>query len=253
MAFDDRRQRLDHRLETLPRRDQPERREQEARSVGTVFRADRGAVALVAGQRGGRGALRKHRRCPVRHHTNLLLGAGATGDEEVPRGVRHHDHKLGLAAHGRQHLRLVRRRLRQHRVECHDERLRQLLDQRSHVATVAAAEDPVLVLKQDDIDIEPAKNPGSAYVVAPNRLGDRRREPRPLRTGGLVHDHDLLDAIDLVQAEEGRADVRRKGADPAGARWVGRDDRGAHLRTRVPSVEFPARRRSVSTASSLPP
>ena len=122
----------------------------------------------------------------------------------------------------------MRRRLRQHGVERHDERLRELLDQREHVRAVGAAEDPVLVLEQDDVDVQPAENPRRADVVAASRLRDRRHEPGPLRTGRLVDDHDLLDAVDPVYAEERAADVGREGADAAGARWVGRDDRGAH-------------------------
>ncbi len=110
----------------------------------------------------------------------------------------------------------------------HHERLRQLLDERGDVVAVATAEDPVLVLKQDDVDVEPTQNPGSTHVVAPNRLRDRRNEARPLGARRLVHDHDLLDAVDPVHAEKRRADVCREGADPAGARWVGGDDRGAH-------------------------
>ena len=112
----------------------------------------------------------------------------------------------------------------------HDERLRQLLDERRDVLAVAPAEDAVLVLQQDDVDVEPAEDARCADVVAANALRDRRDEARALRPRRLVDDHDLLDAVDLVEAEKGAADVRRESADAAGARRVGGDDRGAHSR-----------------------
>ena len=52
----------------------------------------------------------------------------------------------------------------------HHERLRQLLDEREDVVAVAATEDPVLVLEEDDVDVEPTEDPGGAHVVAANRL-----------------------------------------------------------------------------------
>ena len=112
-------------------------------------------------------------------------------------------------------------------MERDDERLREPFRERRHVLAVPSPEDPVLMLEQDDIDVQTAQDPGGAHIVAPDRLGDRRHEPRPLRAGRLVHDHDLLDAVDPVHSEERRAQIRRKGADPAGSRWVGGDDRGA--------------------------
>ena len=77
------------------------------------------------------------------------------------------------------------------------------------------------MLEQDDVDVQPAEDPRRADVVAASRLGDRRHEPRPLGPGGLVDDHDLLDAVDPVDAQERAADVGRKGADAASARRVG--------------------------------
>ena len=68
------------------------------------------------------------------------------------------------------------RRLRQHGVERHDERLRELLGQRDHVGAVATAEDPVLVLEEDDVDVQPAENSRRADVVAADGLGDRGDE-----------------------------------------------------------------------------
>ncbi len=70
------------------------------------------------------------------------------------RRLGHDDHALGLVAERREHLELMRRRLREHRVQRHDERLRELARERKDVLAVAAAEDAVLVLQQDDVDVE---------------------------------------------------------------------------------------------------
>ena len=136
-------------------------------------------------------------------------------------------------------------RLRQHRVQRHDERLQQLLEERQDVVAVAASEDPVFVLEEDDVDVESAEDPGRPHVVVPHCLVDRRRHTRPLGTGGLVDDHDLLDPFDLVQSQQGRADVGRERADSAGARWIGGNDRGAQGLPAYPSVEIPMPHRSV--------
>jgi len=67
----------------------------------------------------------------------------------------------------------VPRRLGQNRVQCHDERLSELAGEGEDVLSVTAAEDPVFVLKQHDVDVEPAQHPGRSNVVAANRLRDR--------------------------------------------------------------------------------
>ncbi len=84
----------------------------------------------------------------------------------------------------------------------HDERLRQLLCEREHVLPVAAAEDPVLVLEQHDVDVEPPEHPGGAYVVAADRLGDRPEQTSPLRAGRLVENGDELGAVDAVDTRQ---------------------------------------------------
>ncbi len=69
----------------------------------------------------------------------------------------------------------------------HDERLRELRDEREHVLAVAAAEDPVLVLEQDDVDVEPAEDPRGAHVVAPDPCAIVADEPgRCGRDGSLT-------------------------------------------------------------------
>ena len=95
-----------------------------------VVRSRIGAPCLRLASAHVRRRVARARRRAVRDDANLLLRARAAVDEQPPRGVGHHDHELGLAAHRREHLRLMRRRLRQDRVQRHDERLRQLLDER---------------------------------------------------------------------------------------------------------------------------
>ena len=157
----------------------------------------------------------------MRYHAHFLPRAGAAPDEQVARGVGHHDHELRLVAHGFENLRLVRGRFRQDRVQRDDERLGELLGERRHVLAVAAAEDPVFVLKQDDVDVEPPQDAGRAHVIATHPLGNRRHEARTLRPRRLVHDHDLLDSVDPVDAKERATHVGGKGADPTRARGVG--------------------------------
>jgi len=111
-------------------------------------------------------------------------------------------------------------------VQRNDEGLGQLVHQRHDVLAVASSEDPVLVLKENDLDVEPTKDPSGANIIAADPLRDRRYEPRPLRARGLVDHDDLLYPVDAVNAEQRRVDVGREGADTAGARWIGRDNRG---------------------------
>ena len=164
----------------------------------------------------------------MRHDSHLLGGARPTVDEEAARGLRHDDHELCLAANVGEDECLMRCRLGENRVQGHDEGLRQLSRQRCNVVTVPAAEDPVLVLQEDDVDVEPTQDPGRTNVVAAHTLRNRCDEARPLGSRRLVHDHDLLDPVDVVEAEESAAHVGREGADAAGTRRVGGDDGGAH-------------------------
>ena len=172
MTLDDRRQRLDHRLEPLARRDQPEGREQEP-----ARRRRRRAGARVARAPCGElGARASTRRCAVRHDADLARPGRRLASTSSRRAVSvititSSASRQSAASTSR----LVRRRLRQHRVQRHDERLRQLLARtRATYSPSRAAEDPVLVLEQDDVDVEPAEHPRGADVVAANRLRDRR-------------------------------------------------------------------------------
>ena len=178
MALDDRRQRVDRHLEPFPGRDQPEGGEQEpllhalvpAGHRGHVERAPSGGLLLAPP-----GKL--HRRT-VRHDPDLAVGARSDFDEQPLRSVGHHDHELGVIAERGEHLELMRRRLRQHRVQGHDERLGQLLGEGQHVLAVGAAEDPELVLEEHDVDVEPADEPSCAHVVTANAIARRSPEAR---------------------------------------------------------------------------
>ena len=139
---------------------------------------------------------REHRRGAMRNHADLVVRARAQPDEEAARRFRHHHDTLGLAAQRRQHLELMRLWFREQRVKCHDERLRKLARERQHVFAVETAEDPVLVLQQDDVDIHAAEQPGRSDIVAPDRLRHRRQYVRSLRTRRLVDDHDRAGMLD---------------------------------------------------------
>jgi len=229
VALDDRRKRLDHRLEALAGRDQAEGRKLEP----LLERVEVATVRAPAGDLGR--PARDHPRRPMRHDPDLLPWARSARDQQVARGVGHHDHELRLPADGREDTGLMRRRLGQHGVQGDDERLGQPVRQGRDVLAVAASEDPVLVLEQDDVDIEPTQDPRCAHVVPSDTLRDRGDEPVPLGARRLVDDHDLLDAVDPLDAEERAADVGGERADAAGTRRIGRDDRGAHDEARVPS------------------
>ena len=199
VPVDHRRQRLDHRLQALAGRDQaecgePERSVVDRRSGPRCLKVPRGALGDT------------HRRS-MRHHADFLLRASARLDQQAKRRVRHHDHELGLRAQLREHFRLVRRGLRQHRVQRHDERLRQFLRKRQHVLPVAAAEDPVLVLKQHDVDIEPPEHPSRPDIVATHRLGDRRQHAPALRARRFVHDRDEIGDGHRARAGQRRSQV----------------------------------------------
>ena len=123
----------------------------------------------------------------------------------------------------------MRCRLREHRVQRDDERLRELLGERQHVLAVGAAEDPVFVLEQHDVDVEPAEDPRRAHVVAADRLRDRRENTAPLRARRLVDDRDEIDAFDPVDVVERPPQVGRERADPADPRRIRGDDRGTQI------------------------
>ena len=135
-----------------------------------------------------------------------------------------------MAAERLEDVRLVRRRVRKDRVQCHDERLRQLLGQREDVFAVAPAEDAVLVLEQDDVDVAAAEDACGPDVVAARSLRDRRHDARALGPRGIVDDHDLRHGLDLVQPDQRRANVGSERPDPARTRRVGGDDGRAHPR-----------------------
>ena len=228
VTLHDRRQRLDRHLESLPGRDQAEGGQQEAllhplvsaRHRRHVERAPSGGLLLAA-------PCELHRRA-VRHDSDLVGRARADLGEQPPCRVGHHDRELCLIAESGEHLELMRRGLRQHRVQGHDERLGQLLGEGQHVLAVGAAEDPVLVLEQDDVDVEPADEPGRAHVVPANRLRDGGQQLGPLRARRLVDDHDRADAIDAREREQRRSHVEREGADATCTRRIRREDRGTH-------------------------
>ena len=164
----------------------------------------------------------------MRHDPDLLLRAGTALDEQAPCGIRHDDHELSAPAQSGQHSQLVRRRLREHRVQGRDQRLRQLLRERQHVLTIGTAEDAVLVLQEHDVDVEPAEHPCGTHVVAADALLDRRQQPASLRTRSLVDDRYEVRAVNAVDAHQGRTKVGCERADPARTRRIRGNNCRAH-------------------------
>jgi len=136
----------------------------------------------------------------VRNDANLRFGAGATVGKQPQRRVGHHDHEIGVAAERLEHARLVPRRQREDGVQGQDERLGELFRQREDVLAVATAEDAVLVLEENHVDVAPSEDARRADVVAAGCLGDRRDQTGPLRPRRVVHHDDLRDRCDLVEA-----------------------------------------------------
>jgi hypothetical protein len=96
-------------------------------------------------------------RCAVLDDSDRLRLATVHPQEQPSRGLRHHDHALRLLAQCGEHFALVVRRVGKDGVERQDERSRELAGERQHVLPVGTAEDPVLVLQQDDVDVESAQ------------------------------------------------------------------------------------------------
>ena len=171
---DHRRQRFDHRLEALPGRDQPERREQEAAACATIGRRCP-KVGIAGGARVSRvgapcGTTRIFSSGQAPHSTSsrsavsvITITSSACAQSSVSTsawcGVGSESTVCSVTTSG----------------------CARLLGERQHVLAVAAAEDPVFVLKEHDVDVEPAEHPGGADVVAADGLRDRREQAAPLR------------------------------------------------------------------------
>ena len=130
--------------------------------------------------------------------------------------------------------------LREHGVQRQDERAGELLREGENVLAVGSAEDPVLVLQEDDVDVEAAEEPRRADVVAADRLRDGRDDLWALRARCLVDDRDRADALHAGDAEERRPQVEREGSDPARARRIRREDGGSHGARAPLSIGCPA-------------
>ena len=187
MPLDDRRQRLDRRLEALARRDEPERREQETGLHSLVAaRARRDVPGRRPPACSARAAPRLDRRA-VRHDPDLLRRAGAEldrGGDAPSRSSRSRARPRSQSAV--EHLELVRASAPT--APCAASRraaARAPARTRATYSPSRAAEDPVLVLEQDDVDVEPAEQPRRANVVAARPPG-RPSRGRPAAAGSTA-------------------------------------------------------------------
>ena len=175
-------------------------------------------------------------------------------DDDAPRRLGHHDHPLGLVAERSEDLQLVLGRIREHGVQRHDERLRELSRKREGVGPVPAAEDAVLVLEQDDVDVEASERARGAHIVSARALRDGLEDLRALRARRIVDDDEGAAILDIGDAEQRRSYVERKGSDPARTRRVRREDRGTHGCRAAPfasSLPLDARCAGVPSANSI--
>ena len=159
---------------------------------------------------------------------DLVRGAAVHPHKQLSRRLRHDDHTLRLVAQRGQHVALVIRRRRKDGVKRQDEWSRELPGERQHVLAVGAAEDPVLVLQQDDVDVESTEQPCRSDVVAPHRLRHGRENIVPLRARRLIDDGDRTNALHVRNRQQRRTDVERERSDPTRARRVRREDRSTH-------------------------
>ena len=208
----------------LPGRDQPERREQEAVARARVRRRDVGAVdALAARARSRRdgapcGTTRTFSSGQAPHSTSSRRAVSVMTITQ-----------LRLLAELREHLELVRRRLGEHRVQRDDERLRQLLGERQHVLAVARR-------RRCRTRAGGARRRRRAGRACARRGRSRRGPPArssraaPRRCG---RDGSFTTATTSTRSMSSTpssvaSQVGREGADAAGARRKGGDDRCAH-------------------------
>ena len=127
--------------------------------------------------------------------TTLILASGQAPplDEKLLGGLRHDRDRLRLVAQRRQDGELTGGWGRYHGVQRDDERLAECPRKRQDVVAGRPAENAVLVLEKDDVDVESAEKTCGPDVVAAHRLRDRRENISGLRTGRLVDDRDHLD------------------------------------------------------------
>ncbi len=177
-------------------------------------------VADRVGQQRRRGAVRDHADALRRHQLGV--------DHHPPGGLGEDRDQRGAVAQRAQHLRLPGGRLGQHRVQRHDERLGQLLDQREHEGAGDAAEDAVLVLDQDDVGAPGRQRPRDRRVVAADVLPDAGDDLGGVLAVLLPGQRDHVDLGRGVGLQQRRTQVRCEGPDAARARRVGGHDRDAH-------------------------
>ena len=137
----------------------------------------------------------------MRHDADLAFFRRAQLDQQATRHLGHDHHPVGFAAQRSQDLELVWLRFRQQRVQRHDERLRQFSCERQHVLAVASAEDSVLMLQQNHVDVQATEQSRGPQIVAPDGLRDRRHHIWLLRARWIVDDHDRTGLVDIGDVE----------------------------------------------------
>ncbi len=170
-----------------------------------------------------------HHRDTVRDDPHLLAADTIRTREQIPRDLAHHH---DLHAVGQQFLddcRLIRRGALQHGMQRHDSRHTQSSNEVEDIATVVAAEDPVLVLHANQAHLAVIDELRGACVIGLHVLPDFE-----LHFGGVLvltrrlgnGQHHRQRA--LITAADGSDEIRGEGRDPATARAVRADERHGH-------------------------
>ena len=128
------------------------------------------------------------------HHPDALeFGQTLLDDHPTGRLGEHHDQRRS-SAQCAQSGGLAGRRASQHGMQRDDHRHGELICESENELPVIAAEDAVLVLDQDDIDIALRQFRCCCCVVARNVLSDRRDDLWWVRMRIIPHDGDDLDS-----------------------------------------------------------
>ncbi len=162
----------------------------------------------------------------MRNQRDLRPWHPVDADEKVG-GARAHRHEpIRQDRQFLQHVALRRVRFVEHRVQCRDNRHAEVVQQGENVAAGWPAEDPVLVLEADDVDVADVEEVGRTLIRRQVPLGqfepDAIRVRVPART---IVDRDGEARILALVTHDRVAEVRCERCDAAASREVITDNR----------------------------
>ena len=206
------RQRLEGVLDPLVRREQAEREDDVLPLDAELFLRRVGIDERHVGN-------------AVGDDVDLRRGDAVDVEQELAAALRHHDESRGELGQFPQHAALIGRGLFQHGVERRHHRHADVAQQREDVPPRLAAEDAVLVLQRDDVDVAEVEKVGRAAIGIEVLLLELELHfPRVVVAfGDVVDRHDA--AVDRRVLGGDRAEqVGGEGGDAALARQVVADE-----------------------------